>query len=298
MQLTADTLRLLDALALRSKRSFYGQRQGAHRSQRRGHGVEFAEYRKYELGDSPRAIDWNLYSRSDKLYIKRYLEEENVELYVIIDGSRSMTHSALRAKWDLASTIATCASYIALATQDPVTVSVLGGPHSQSFWGGKAFTPLTRFIDAATQFISTDEVASIDLAEEARRAATRTKFPGICLFLSDFLYPIATVAATLAGFRARNMEIHAIQVLGSSDLKPVASSPNATLVDSETGATHGISFTSETAAQYQQLLTEHNQALREYCLKHQITYTQTATDSERAPETIALETITSMGLFV
>jgi uncharacterized protein (DUF58 family) len=298
MRLPPETLRLLDALALRSKRSFYGQRQGAHRSQRRGHGVEFAEYRKYELGDSPRAIDWNLYGRSDKLYIKRYLEEENVELYVVIDGSRSMTHSTLRSKWDLAATVATCASYIALATQDPVTISVLGGPHSQSFWGGKAFAPLTRFIDASTTFITADDTTSINVAEEARRAATRTKFPGICLFLSDFLYPIDVVAATLAGFRARNMEIHAVQVLGSMDLAPIAESQSATLIDSETGVAHGISFTADTTQRYRDLLTEHNEALREYCLQHQISYIQTVADPNRQRERIALDTITSMGLFV
>lgn len=298
MRLPPETLRLLDALALRSKRSFYGQRQGAHRSQRRGHGVEFAEYRKYELGDSPRAIDWNLYGRSDKLYIKRYLEEENVELYVVIDGSRSMTHSTLRSKWDLAATIATCASYIALATQDPVTISVLGGPHSQSFWGGKAFAPLTSFIDASTNFITADDTTSINVAEEARRAATRTKFPGICLFLSDFLYPIDVVAATLAGFRARNMEIHAIQVLGSMDLEPIATSHSATLIDSETGVAQGISFTADTTQRYRDLLTEHNEALREYCLQHQISYIQTVADPNRPRERIALDTITSMGLFV
>ena len=298
MQLSPETLRLLDALALRSKRSFYGQRQGAHRSQRRGHGVEFAEYRNYELGDSPRAIDWNLYSRSDKLYVKRYLEEENVELYIIIDGSRSMTNSALRSKWDLAANIAACASYIALATQDPVTISVLGGPHSQSFWGGKAFSPLTRFIDASTQFITSDETTSINVADEARRAATRTKFPGICIFLSDFLYPIETVATTLAGFRARNMEIHAIQVLGAADLKPIDPTRQATLVDSETGATHGLSFNTDVALRYDELLTEHNGAVREYCLKHQISYIQTVADSKRPLERVAVDTITSMGLFV
>ena len=298
MRLTPDTLRLLDALAMRSRRSFYGQRQGAHRSQRRGHGVEFAEYRQYELGDSPRAIDWNLYGRSDKLYIKRYLEEENVELYDIIDGSRSMTHTALRAKWDLAATIATCASYIALATQDPVTISVLGGPHSQSFWGGRAFAPLTRFIEAASTFVASDEAAPLDLADEARRAATRTKFPGICLVLSDFLYPLETVGATLAGFRGRNMEIHVVQTLGESDLSPAGGARYATLIDSETGATHGLSFTTEISQRYQELLTRHNDDLREHCLKHHITYSRATTDSRRSHEEVAIDTLTAMGLFV
>jgi hypothetical protein len=298
MLISRNTLRLLDALALRSKRSFFGLRQGAHRSPRRGHGVEFAEYRNYELGDNPRAIDWNLFSRSDKLYIKRYLEEENVELYIVIDGSRSVTHPALREKWDLATHIAACASYIALATQDPVTISVLGGPHSTSYWGGRAFGPLNQFIEAASRFIISETHETIDIAEEARRAATRTRFPGICLVISDFLYPMNTVAAMLGSFRARNMEIHAVQILGSNDTDPAQGTQGATLIDSETGSSLGISLTGENRAMYEALLQSHNHALREHCLANHISYVSTSLAEYRSVDDASLDTIKRMGLFV
>jgi uncharacterized protein (DUF58 family) len=298
MLISRNTLRLLDALALRSKRSFFGLRQGAHRSPRRGHGVEFAEYRNYELGDNPRAIDWNLFSRSDKLYIKRYLEEENVELYVIIDGSRSLTHPDLREKWDLATHIAACASYIALATQDPVTISVLGGPHSTSYWGGRAFGPLTQFIEAASRFVISDTHENIDIAEEARRASTRTRFPGICVVISDFLYPMDTVAAMLGSFRARNMEIHAVQVLGTHDTAPARGMSGATLVDSETGSLQGISLTTETRAMYTALLESHNHALRAHCLANKVSYVSTAVADYPSVDDAAIDTIRRMGLFV
>lgn len=298
MQLSPQSLRLLNAFALRAKRSFFGLRQGAHRSQRRGHGVEFAEYRQYEVGDNPRAIDWNLYSRSDKLYIKRYLEEENVSLYIVIDGSRSMTHQSLRSKWELAATIAACASYVALATQDPVIISVLGGPHSPRYWGGRAFAPLTRFLDTVTEEIVSDEQKDIDLAACARTLATRVKFPGILLFISDFLYPLENVAGVLAHFRARNMEIHAVQVLGAEDQQLDSAYAGATMIDSETGAVQGIAVGAEGTKLYERLLHEHTMSVRQHCLSNQISFLSAAVSPEQSVEETAVTTISRMGLFV
>jgi uncharacterized protein (DUF58 family) len=296
MLIDADTLRLLDAFALRTRRSFFGMRQGAHRSPRRGHGVEFAEYRKYEIGDNPRYIDWNLFARSDKLYIRRYLQEENVSLFIIIDGSRSLTHPALRSKWDLATLIAAFASYIALSAQDPVTISVLGGPHSSIFWGGRAFNSVKNFLGQATDTLVQDAPLDIDIVELSRRLATRVQFPGVCLVISDFLYAIDTVAEVLGAFRARNMEVHAIQLLGSSDIEPDPGAIGATLTDSETGEQLGLSLDPESRARYAQLLQEHTNTVRNHCLSHQIKFVSTEVKEPLAE--CGIETLTNMSLFV
>jgi uncharacterized protein (DUF58 family) len=298
MQLSSEALRLLDSFALRAKRSFYGMRQGAHRSQRRGHGVEFAEYRQYEVGDNPRAIDWNLYGRSDKLYIKRYLEEENVAVYIIIDGSRSLTHVALREKWDLAVTIACSVAYIALATQDPVMVSVLGGPHSPRYWGGRAFAPLSSFLSEATERLVSDTTTDIDLVRAAKQAAARVRFPGICIVISDFLYPYDTLHQMLAPLRARNMEIHAVQVLGAGDRSLRSAQGGVVLLDSETGVTQGVEVTRSTQERYEALLREHNATVRQHCLSAQISFTEAAFSAGDSREECALGTIGRMGLFV
>ncbi len=298
MQLSPETLRLLSAFALRTRRSFYGIRQGSHRSQRRGHGMEFAEFRNYELGDNPRYIDWNLFARSDKLLVKRYLEEENVALYIVIDGSRSMTHPSLREKWDLASHISAFASFIGLANKDPVTISVLGGPHSPRFWSGKAFGPLTSFLSEATTMLVTPEAQSLNLPEEARRAATRVTFPGICLILSDFLYPLEQVISVLGAFRARNMEVHAVQVLGKTDqsLGGDLRSSGITIADSETGEVRGLSLDTESRATYAELLNEHTEKIREHCRAHRVQFTSVVADG--APADAGISALTQMGLFV
>lgn len=296
MQLSQDTIRLLNAFAMRTRRSFYGIRQGSHRSQRRGHGVEFSEFRNYELGDNPRYIDWNLFARSDKLLVKRYLEEENVAIYVVIDGSRSLTHPTLRAKWDLATHIAAFASYIGLASQDPVTISVLGGPHSPRFWSGRSFGPLTSFLREATETLVSPDAQELRLPEEARRAATRVSFPGICLVISDFLCPLEDVAATLAAFRARNMEVHAVQVLGESDLSLESAAGALTVSDSETGEVRGVALDPASRAQYSELIDEHVRRVREHCLGCQVQFTSTAASGSPVAE--GIDTIRRMGLFV
>jgi uncharacterized protein (DUF58 family) len=298
MQLSPEALRVLDSFALRAKRSFYGMRQGAHRSQRRGHGVEFAEYRQYEVGDNPRAIDWNLYGRSDKLYIKRYLEEENVAVYIVLDGSRSLTHVALREKWDVAVTIACSVAYIALATQDPVVVSVLGGPHSPRYWGGRAFAALSSFIAEATERLVSDTPSEIDLVRAAKQAAARVRFPGICVVISDFLYPHDTLHQMLAPLRARNMEIHAVQVLGTGDRSLPSSEGGIVLLDSETGVARGLEVNRVTEERYSELLREHNATVRQHCLSAQIAFTEAAPIAGESREECALATIGRMGLFV
>jgi uncharacterized protein (DUF58 family) len=297
MQLSADTLRILDAFALRTRRSFFGIRQGVHRSQRRGHGVEFAEYRKYEIGDNPRAIDWGLFARSDKLYIKRYLEEENVSLFIVIDGSQSLTHPALREKWELACTLASCISYVALSHQDPVNIAVLGGRYSPTFWGGRAFGPLQHFLAEENNRLNEQRVTPTSLTEAARITATRTRFPGICVVISDFLYPVSEAATVLSAFTSRNMEVHALQVLGSSDTNPYPSEEAAQAVDSETGEEIPLALDEASREQYKTLLSKHTSELRHHCLSHQIQFASTSTSTRSAEET-AIQTLSQMGLFV
>ena len=296
MLIDANTLRILDTFVVRTRRSFFGLRQGAHRSPRRGHGIEFAEYRKYDAGDNPRYIDWNLYARSDKLYIKRYLEEENVSVFIIIDGSRSLTHPDLRIKWDLASHLAAYASYIALTSQDPVSISVLGGPSSPVFWGGKAISSVLRFLNDTTTSLVQNSAQAIDIQDQARRAATRVRFPGVCLVLSDFLYPVDQVADVLGYLQARNMEVHAMQILGPADIDPQPGSLGATCTDSETGEQLGLALDDRARSQYGELLKNHIDQVREHCLQHQIKFISTVAREPLAQ--CGIETLTEMSLFV
>src|SRR6476646_583744 len=79
----------LDQLDLVSRKLLAGKMKGERRSKRRGQSVEFADYRNYVVGDDLRFIDWNIYARLDKLFLKLFLEEEDLSLYVLMDVSKS-----------------------------------------------------------------------------------------------------------------------------------------------------------------------------------------------------------------
>src|ERR1700756_927471 len=87
--LTPDFLARLEQLELVSRKIFLGRMKGERRSKRRGQSVEFADYRNYVVGDDLRFIDWNIYARLDKLFLKLFMEEEDLALYVLLDVSKS-----------------------------------------------------------------------------------------------------------------------------------------------------------------------------------------------------------------
>ena len=91
---TSDYLSRLETLRMQTRRRFLGSRPGGHVSLRRGAGLEFADYRRYTPGDDLRYIDWNLYGRTDRLYIKQFQEEEDLYTSLFLDGSASMAHPA------------------------------------------------------------------------------------------------------------------------------------------------------------------------------------------------------------
>ena len=177
-------------------------------------------------------------------------------------------------------------------------LSVLGGPHSPRYWGARAFAPLCKFISDTTEHLISDSTIDTELVSATRQAAARVRFPGICVVISDFLYPHDTLHRMLAPLRARNMEIHAVQVLGTGDQAPLGAHGGVVLLDSETGVSRGVEVTRTTAERYESLLREHNTLVRQFCLSAQISFTQAASSLDVSPEKCALTTISRMGLFV
>lgn len=298
MTLSPQSLRVLQALSIRTKRSFYGTRYGSHRSLRRGHGIEFAEYRNYEVGDNPRTIDWNLYGRSDKLYSKRFLEEENVVVYLVIDGSGSIMHPALREKWECAQCIALATSFVALASHDTVMLSILGGKTSQKFSGARSYHQIQAFLSSQEKSEYQATRGQVDLERQVQTLAARLSFPGICIFISDFLYPPEVLHGMLSNLRARNLEIHCVQVLGAIDSSPFGRGDGGACIDSETGELRGVAGSTQALERYSQLLNEHNEAVRSLCLSQGVTLVQASLDEKTDVEEVALNAVTAMGIFV
>src|ERR1700752_4673798 len=126
-EFTPDFLARLEHLRIKTRREFAGLGKGTHLSPRRGSSLEFSDFRHYSDGDDFRYIDWGLYGRTDKLYIKLFKEEEDLLTYIFLDASASMGLPVNDGKFEAARATALAVAYVALAAGDRVMIRVLGG---------------------------------------------------------------------------------------------------------------------------------------------------------------------------
>src|SRR5258705_13180122 len=119
--LTPDLLRRLEQLQLLAQRRAKSSAKGERRSRARGQSVEFADYRNYTAGDDFRYLDWNLYGRLERLFLKLYEEERELPVRIFLDASESMTFGTPR-KFDFARQVAAAVGYVALCGFDHVSV--------------------------------------------------------------------------------------------------------------------------------------------------------------------------------
>lgn len=273
---TPDLLSTLELLRIRSRRAFLGTRQGGHVSVKRGHGVEFADYRQYQLGDNPRHIDWGVFARSDRLYVKRFQEEQDLSVLVIIDTSASMVTPRTDRKWEAARDIALAIAYVALMQQDGVTVSAPGHLLTPRLTGARAIHELGTLLTP----ISLDGRA--DFLGGVKQAINTVRFPGVAVVISDLLMPFPDLEILFNLLRSRNLDITAIQVLGAHDLEPLPASGEAIAVDSETGEEIPLELSPTQREEYAALLAEHNARLATFLASSRIAYARSRADEPLA----------------
>ncbi|MGH2455978.1 MAG: DUF58 domain-containing protein [Candidatus Limnocylindria bacterium] len=222
-------LRRLEQLELASRRLTAGRMKGERRSVRRGQSVEFADYRNYTAGDDLRQLDWNVYARLERLFIKLFVEEEDVTVHVLVDASRSMDFG-LPNKLAFARRAAGALAYLGLAHLDRVSVAFLGDGHATTLrpLRGKARVfEVFRFLSAPRSERHTG------LAAAAREYAGRLRGRGPLLLISDLMDPgYLDALRDLAGTRCQLSVLH---VMSPDELDPQIPA-DARLVDNETGA--------------------------------------------------------------
>ncbi len=288
---TPQFLRQLELFQLRSRRAYLGARQGGHVSLKRGHGIEFSDFRKYELGDSPRWIDWGVYARTEKLYVRRYQEEQNLSVLVLIDASSSMRTPEGERKWETARDIALALSYIALMQQDSVIVAPLGGYVSPAYSGARA---IHHIGESLLNFSPPEK--QVDVADAVQRAVARVRFPGVAILISDFLMPFVEIRAIFNGMMAKNLDMTAIQVLAPSDVNPLSDRSSAVAIDSESGAEVSLVLDEDTRGRYAHLLSTHTKQVRDFCTSRRIGFTSMVTNEDTG--TWLIKSLRKTGLFV
>jgi len=262
----------LEQLHLLAKRLFRGEHRAERRSRQIGSSLEFADYRNYSWGDEPRTIDWAVYARLDRLFVKLFEQERDLDVHFLIDASASMHWAP--AKFEQACRIAAALSYIALANLDRVNVC----------WFGEALGEDTGLVRGKPHFHTVLEYLRTAPAATGKtsllgclRAFTqRLKRTGLVFVLSDFLDP-AGYEEALNLLRHHHFELHLVQVLAPSELSP-ALLGDLRLTDCETGEASEVTASESVVADYRKAITAWLDELEQFCLRRAIGYARASTE--------------------
>jgi uncharacterized protein (DUF58 family) len=288
--LTPDLLRRLEQFQLLAARRAKSSAKGERRSKARGQSVEFADYRNYVAGDDFRYLDWNLYGRLDKLFLKLYEEERELPVRIFLDASESMTFGT-PPKFDFARQVAAAIGYVALCGFDRVSVcafpdldAATPGLDAAAWSAEQAARGGLRAVrgrKSAMEFFKNISTVTAhgpaNLNEALRRGAIEARHAGLAVVLSDFLDP-AGYEAGLNALIGRGFQVNAIQILAPEEFAPPAYG-DLRLVDSETGAMQEVTFGKFRLKAYQQTVRNFCQRLREYCQGRGINFFSVISDT-------------------
>jgi uncharacterized protein (DUF58 family) len=265
-------LRQLERLKLLMQQPARGGLKGGRRSVKRGQSVEFADFRDYTLGDDLRLLDWNVLARLEKLFIKLYVEEEDVTIHFLVDASASMAADG-GGKLIFAKRAAAALGYVGLASEDRVAVTALGGRAARRQVALRGSGRVLRLLAALSAV--TPAEGPTELLAAARHAGAQVTGRGVVVLLSDLLDPAAD--RVIRDLAATGSELIVLHVLTPDEVDPPLEG-DLRLVDAETG--EGVDVTADLATLdgYRARLAAWRDGLADIASKRRATYVPLTTD--------------------
>jgi uncharacterized protein (DUF58 family) len=256
----------LEQLELVSRKIFLGRLKGERRSKRKGQSVEFADYRNYVVGDDLRHLDWNLFARLDRLFIRLFLEEEDLHFYLLIDNSLSMDFGS-PTKLHYARQVAAALAFIGLVNLDRVVIETFNDRLTQSMPAARGRRSLWRVLD----FLQKVEAAGpSDLRRALRTFSLKCSGKGVVVLLSDFMDKGGYEDA-LRYLVARQLDIYTIQILSQEEIEPELVG-DLKLVDAEDEDMAEVTVSAALLKRYKANLAAYRAGLNEFCTRRGIAY--------------------------
>ena len=276
--ISPDLMKRLEQLQLLARRRSKSTAKGERRSGARGQSVEFADYRNYVPGDDLRRIDWNLFGRLERLFLKLYEEERELPVTIYLDSSESMSFGRV-SKFDFARQVAAAVGYVALCGFDRVTVEPFPLADDQAGLVGelravRGRQSAMRFFDNLNRLKAG---GTADFNQALRLGAMKHRAQGVIVVLSDFLDP-AGYEDGLKSLASRGSEVHAVQILAPEELEP-SSYGDLRVIDSETGAEQEVTFGKYRLKSYRATVQNYCRRLQEYCRARGIRYQLAQSDT-------------------
>jgi uncharacterized protein (DUF58 family) len=271
MLLDSSFMSKLDQLDVMSRKLLAGKLKGERRSKRRGQSVEFADYRNYTVGDDLRFIDWNIYARLDKLFLKLFLEEEDLSLYVLVDVSKSCDygepHKALYMK-----RVAAALGYIGLVNYNRVNVIAMADGIVAETGPTRGRRRVAQLLDFVNKLKPT---GASHLADACKRFALAHRQKGVLVVLSDF-FDKGGYENGLRYVSSGKYDLFAVQILSPQEIDPDLQG-DLKLKDMEDDDMAEVSITQPLIKQYKANLNAYCLGLKDYITRRGGTYLFTST---------------------
>ncbi|HMN96525.1 MAG TPA: DUF58 domain-containing protein [Phycisphaerales bacterium] len=285
----------LDQVDVVSRKIFAGKLQGERRSKRRGASVEFADYRHYAAGDDLRFVDWNIYARLDKLFLKMFLEEEDLSLLIVVDASASMD-SGDPDKFTFCQRLAMALGYIGLANHNRVTAWSFGGLGDSA--GVQRLANLRgrrRTQELGQWLIGRVPGGPSGFDEAMRTIALARQGKGVMVILSDFFLKEGYEKG-LRYLAGGGYDTFLIQVLSPQEFDPSKGGivGDMKLVDCEDGDVAEITMTPALLRRYRETVDAYCGALRDFAVRRDMVQMTISSDLEL--DTLLMEYLRRRGL--
>jgi uncharacterized protein (DUF58 family) len=256
----------LDQLDIMSRKLLAGKLKGERRSKRRGQSVEFADFRDYAVGDDLRFIDWNIYARLDRLFLKLFLEEEDLSLYILLDVSKSCDYGNPNKALYLKQ-VAAALGYIGLVNYNRVHLCAMADgivADSGALRGRKRVAHLIDFITKLKP------EGPSHFADACKRFALTHRHKGVCVVLSDFFVKEGFEQG-LRYVAGGKYDLFCVQALSPQEIEPDITG-DLKLKDVEDDDLAEVSITQPLIAQYKKNLNAYCLSLKDYLTRRGGTY--------------------------
>ena len=264
--LDADFMARLDSLDVLSRKILQGKLQGERRSKRRGQSVEFADHRPYVAGDDLRFVDWNIYGRLEQLFLKLFLEEQDLTVHIAIDVSAS-SDLGQPPKGLFIKKLAAALGYVSLVNNNRVTISSFADGVKMQLTNMRG----RSYLSAMAEFLLTADCEGPSHFESCCRALAAGRIgSGIMIVMSDFFFKEGFEQG-LRRLLGRQYDLYAIQVLSPQEFEPELTG-DLKLVDIEDADTAEVTISGALLKFYKRNLTAYCNELKDFCTRRGATY--------------------------
>lgn len=270
----------LDSLDLLSRKILHGKLQGERRSKRRGHSVEFADHRPYVVGDDLRFVDWNVYGRLEQLFLKLFLEEQDLTVHLLVDVSASMGVGE-PAKGLFAKRLAAALGYVSLANNNRLTISLFSDGIRTQLPNMRGRNYLSQMAEA---LLGTECDGLSDFDKACRDMSAGRIGSGVTIAISDFFFKQGYENALRRLIGAR-YDLYVVQVLSPQEISPELAG-DLRLLDIEDADAAEITVSSALIKYYKRNLAAYCEELKNFYTNRGAVYVQA--NSADSIETLVL----------